>query len=179
MAKLEQALAALGVQQLSITSEPPGATLRVDGDLVGVTPWAGELAPGPHRVRLEHGGHEPREAELTLAAEHAGDLHVSLPALAVASVEQPSAWTRIQPLTWGMLGVGAGALVGGLAFELSRASSSERARAEGVLCRPSLGGTSGAAPGWPAPSSRSTSSSGLVTASSGIGGVGHGASRVP
>ena len=117
----------MGVQQLSITSEPPGATLRVDGDLVGVTPWAGELAPGPHRVRLEHGGHEPREAELTLAAEHAGDLHVSLPALPVAPVEQPSAWTRIQPLTWGMLGVGAGALVGGLAFELSRASSSERA----------------------------------------------------
>jgi hypothetical protein len=33
----------------------------------------------------------------------------------------------VQPLTWTFLGVGAGAVVGGLAFELSRAKSSERA----------------------------------------------------
>lgn len=127
VAQLEQALAAQGVQQLSVTSEPAGATLRVDGALVGVTPWSGELSPGQHRVQLEHTGRQPREAEVTLAAAHAADLHVALPAAPVVPLEQPGAWTRIQPLTWGMLGVGAGALAGGLAFELSRASSSERA----------------------------------------------------
>lgn len=132
VAQLEQALAAQGVQQLSITSEPAGATLHVDGELVGVTPWAGELPPGQHRVRLEQQGRQAREAEVTLAAEHAADLHVSLPAAPVVPVDQPGAWTRIQPLTWGMLGVGAGALAGGLAFELSRASSSERAGSAGT-----------------------------------------------
>ncbi len=124
---LEQALAAQGVQQLSVTSEPPGATLLVDGELQGVTPWAGELAPGVHRVRLERSGHQPREAEVALAAEHAADLHLSLPVAPVPAVEHDSTWTRVQPLTWGMLGVGVGALAGGIAFELSRKSSSDRA----------------------------------------------------
>jgi tetratricopeptide (TPR) repeat protein len=124
---LQQSLAAQGVQQLSITSDPPGATLRVDGELLGLTPWAGELPPGQHRVQLERSGHLPRETQLMLAAEQAADLHLSLATAPAAAVEQPSTWTRIQPLSWGMLGVGAGALAGGIAFELSRASSSERA----------------------------------------------------
>jgi hypothetical protein len=127
VAKLELALAALGVQQLSISSDPPGASVLLGDEIVGVTPWAGELTPGLHRVRLERGGYQAREAEVALSAQHAAELHLALVKQPVKPPEPPGAFARIQPLTWGFLGVGVAALAGGIGFELSRASSSDRA----------------------------------------------------
>jgi hypothetical protein len=127
IAKFELALTALGLQQLSISSDPAGATLHVGAEIVGVTPWAGELTPGLHRVRLERPGYRPHDAEVLLPAQHAGDLHVALLAKPVETPEQPGAFARIQPLSWCFLGVGVAALAGGVGFELSRAASSEQA----------------------------------------------------
>src|SRR5690606_25417412 len=39
--KLERRLMAKGVQQLTVMSEPAGATLVIDGEPKGVTPWTG------------------------------------------------------------------------------------------------------------------------------------------
>ena len=127
VAKLELALVALGVQQLHIASEPPGATLHVGEELVGVTPWAGELTPGLHRIRLEHAGYQPHTAEVALSAQHAADVQVALRAQPADEAKKPAALSRVQPLSWCFLGVGVGAFAGGLGFELSRAASSDRA----------------------------------------------------
>jgi tetratricopeptide (TPR) repeat protein len=125
-AKLELALAALGIQQLRVASDPPGATLRVEDEVLGVTPWAGELTPGLHHLRLERAGYRVHETQVTLSAQHAADVEVTLQQPA-QEAKAPSALARIAPLSWGFLGVGVGALAGGLGFELSRASSSDRA----------------------------------------------------
>jgi hypothetical protein len=127
IAQLQLALAALGVQQLEVASDPPGATLRVEADVVGVTPWAGELAPGLHHIRLERAGYRAHEAQVTLSAQHAANLEVTLLPEPTRQAETPGALARIQPLSWSFLGVGVGLLAGGLGFELSRASSSDRA----------------------------------------------------
>lgn len=38
--------------QLAVQSTPPGATVRLDGEAVGVTPWTGRTASGPHALEL-------------------------------------------------------------------------------------------------------------------------------
>ena len=127
--ELEARLAVLGVQQLSVLSSPPGATVRVDDHAVGITPWSGELVPGRHRVTLELAKHEERSVDVELPATRATELRFDLPEQPAPPAEKrtPSGWGRVSPLTWSFLGVGAGAISGGIAFELSRAESSERA----------------------------------------------------
>src|SRR5260221_9965172 len=48
----EQALEKSGVQQLTVSSTPLSATLIIDGQPVGVTPWTGEIPPGSHQLEL-------------------------------------------------------------------------------------------------------------------------------
>jgi eukaryotic-like serine/threonine-protein kinase len=52
--------------RLQAESTPPGATLRVDGVVLGVTPQTVALAPGKHEVVLSLAGHEPWEAQVEL-----------------------------------------------------------------------------------------------------------------
>jgi hypothetical protein len=112
-----------------VLSEPAGATVFIGGRALGVTPWSGELPPGTQQVTLELRGHERRSAELTLSAERAGELRLALPQEKPAPEPPPRATgiARVQPLTWTFLAVGLGAIGGGVAFELSRAASSDRA----------------------------------------------------
>lgn len=131
-AKLELALAALGVQQLRVVSDPPGATLRVDDGVMGVTPWAGELSPGLHRIRLDHAGYHAHQAEVALSAEHSADVQIALLVQPAIDAPASSSFARVQPLSWCFLGVGLGALGGGLGFEFSRAASSARAGRAGT-----------------------------------------------
>ncbi|MCU4743625.1 PEGA domain-containing protein, partial [Natronoglomus mannanivorans] len=50
--------------ELSVDSTPDGATVIVDGDDVGVTPWSGELPiTDTYEVRIEKDGYEPRTYE--------------------------------------------------------------------------------------------------------------------
>lgn len=44
---------------LRVTSHPPGATVRIDGRPVGVTPWEGEVSPGRRQIDLELADHAP------------------------------------------------------------------------------------------------------------------------
>lgn len=127
IAKLEAALARLGVQQLRVVSDPPGARLRIDDDVVGVTPWVGELPPGQHELQLEHPGHQTRSSRVALSAEHAAEVQLTLAPTPPPEPARASALSRIQPLSWTFLGVGVASLAGGVGFELSRAASSERA----------------------------------------------------
>jgi tetratricopeptide (TPR) repeat protein len=76
--ELEQALALRGIQQLSVLSDPPGATVLLDGEPVGLTPWTGETWPGGHRVELRHAGFVTKETVVELDPHRAADLEVRL-----------------------------------------------------------------------------------------------------
>lgn len=54
-------LAKLGVQALTITSLPTGATVTIDGARAGVTPLTVELPPTRHLLRLDLEGRVPAE----------------------------------------------------------------------------------------------------------------------
>lgn len=78
IAELELALQRSGVQQVSVLSEPPGATVLIDGVSRGVTPWTGELPPGPHALSLRLSDHVVVERDFELPPRHAIDLVVAL-----------------------------------------------------------------------------------------------------
>jgi len=125
ISSLERRLAETGVQQLSVLSEPAGATVFIGGRAVGVTPWAGELTPGPHDIELRLEGHRPHALRVSLPSDRSAEVQLPLaPLPPPAPTPVPSGLAKVSPLAWTFLGVGAGALVGGVAFELSRASSS-------------------------------------------------------
>jgi tetratricopeptide (TPR) repeat protein len=125
--ELEQALAARGVQQLSVISDPESALLLIDGKPVGVTPWTGETWPGRHHVVLRLSGHRAFETLFDVAAHHAEDLTVKLTALpppeppkASAESSAPRVETPfVSTLTWLALGVGTAALGAALIVEMA------------------------------------------------------------
>lgn len=63
---------------LVITSQPPGARVRIDGIAVGVTPQQHELARGDHRVEVSHPLHHPIARTVRITAEGAR-LAITLP----------------------------------------------------------------------------------------------------
>lgn len=75
---LEGVLAKKGVQQLTVMSSPYGATVVIDDQPVGVTPYTGQLPPGTHKVVLSLRGYADSEQQVQLAADHAQDLQVPL-----------------------------------------------------------------------------------------------------
>jgi tetratricopeptide (TPR) repeat protein len=135
MLALERRLSGVGLQQLSVRSDPPGGTVLIDDKPVGITPWSGELSPGAHRVQVRALGYRSAEAEVQLAAERASDLNLLLepvyfngdgfapdPVTGKSTTE-----TFRTTLGWALVGTGAAALIGGIAFEFSRASSQSSA----------------------------------------------------
>jgi tetratricopeptide (TPR) repeat protein len=149
---LEAALAQKGVQQLTVMSTPPGATVVIDDQPLGVTPYTGQLAPGPHRVQLSLKGYVETEKEITVAAEHAADLTIELPAAPSAAAPplapggptgtigatsqppsdsgKPKDGPRFGSWPWIGIGVGATALAGGLGFELARRKAEDDAESD-------------------------------------------------
>ncbi|MCA9609751.1 MAG: PEGA domain-containing protein [Myxococcales bacterium] len=100
---------------LLASSTPPGATIEVDGRVVGQTPLRHLVAAGEHRVRLLLDGHETHEETLVITPSEERPLEVALvPAQAVAP---PTPVTREEPsfLNW-ILGGGLAALGVGLAI---------------------------------------------------------------
>lgn len=53
--------------QLSVTSEPAGATVELDGTKLGVTPWTGPVKAGPHQLAVVLDGYRDGVEQLTLA----------------------------------------------------------------------------------------------------------------
>jgi tetratricopeptide (TPR) repeat protein len=150
--ELELALAKKGVQQLTVMSSPQGATVTVDDQPVGVTPFTGQFPPGRHRVVISLKGYAETAQELELPADRAQDLNVPLvpatrgPGLPPVVEDQPVSPGQnaggSTPNTapdrpsgpsfgiWPWVGLGAGALTLGAAggFELARRSAEDDAR---------------------------------------------------
>lgn len=145
--KLELKLQEKGVQQVTILSEPPGATVSIDDAALGVTPWTGEVAPGHHRVSLQLRGYRDEVRDFDLPPARSIDVPVTMlveeppPATAsresvlppAASVSTDSSFfAEIRPLSWAVLGAGAASLGAALVFELARSSAESDARNEPV-----------------------------------------------
>jgi tetratricopeptide (TPR) repeat protein len=151
--RFESRLARKGVQQLTVISEPTGATVSIDEKPVGVTPWTGDLTPGPHRVGLTLRGYLDATNEVEVARDRAQDLSMQLvlapprtepaPVVAAAPAAKPeppvaapgpgaeasqSSGFGVWP--WVTLGAGGAALGAGVVFEFLRQSSEERAEGE-------------------------------------------------
>lgn len=56
---------------LVITSDPPGATVRIDGVLMGTTPQQHELAVGRHVVEIAHPLHHPQRRTVRMTPQGA------------------------------------------------------------------------------------------------------------
>ena len=153
VSKLEDQLSKKGVQQLTVISTPPGATVLVDDRPVGVTPWTGDLFPGRHRVALTLRGYDDQTLEVDLAAHRSQDVSATLvaqstapggaagaaatgaetaPAATSAPVDRPSdeGGKKFGILPWVTIGAGGAALGGALVFELLRRSSESDAETE-------------------------------------------------
>jgi hypothetical protein len=70
----EKALTEKGLAPVAITSSPAGATVRVDGSALGVTPWYGALAIGQHDLELSHDGFSPRRETILVDGKGSRDV---------------------------------------------------------------------------------------------------------
>lgn len=141
--RMQKSLAAKGLQQVTVLSTPPGATVHVNGAPAGVTPWTGTLSPKEHVLYLEAAGREPTTHAFVLPADRAIDVMVTLPerqpqpaapVAPVAPTTAPVAPTRVDDgatvswWTWTALGLGAAGLGASLTFELLRAGAESDAQ---------------------------------------------------
>lgn len=139
ISELELILQKQGVQQVTIVTTPAGATVLIDDVARGVTPWTGELAPGPHRLALRLEEHSDAAQTFELPARHSIDIEIAL-AAAVAPAPPPAPIAAAPPLapvpeasatpswwTWTLFGGSAALLATSAAFELSRRSAEDSA----------------------------------------------------
>ena len=152
---LEQTLRATGVQQVTVLSTPIGATVSIDNVSRGVTPWTGELIPGPHTLALSLSGYRDAVTEIELPADHAIDIDTPLVAAAAAAAAKAPGEARttaesVAPMapdtplpsveggwtprwwTWAILGGATAGFIGAGAFEFARSDMEDQARKESV-----------------------------------------------
>jgi tetratricopeptide (TPR) repeat protein len=145
IAALADTLAKRGVQQLTVLSAPPGASVSVDQRIAGKTPLTLELPPGPHHLKLELPEYQALEADFTLEARTPQDLKLSLTPSRPAAIP-PSASTGVDAtprpvpaapapgkrpfgvVPYVLGGAGAVSLLGALGFELARRSAESAAK---------------------------------------------------
>ena len=113
---------------LVLTISEPQALVIVDGRSRGVYLGAIPLAAGPHRLRVERGGFLASERDVDVPARKETNVRVELeptPETRVAYVGKAKAYR-----TWGLVGVGVGALLAGsgigfLIYNAGQKSASE------------------------------------------------------
>jgi PEGA domain len=70
---------------LEVVSVPPGASVRLDGELVGLTPYQRPCAPGTHMLRVELDGRTADERRIQLSSSELHRETVSLAPNALAT----------------------------------------------------------------------------------------------
>ena len=90
--------------RLRVDTDPPGATVSVDGQEVGTTPLEVEVEPGPHEIQVQRRGYRTESTTAELAPGTTGAYSYRL-----------ARSTRIpQWLPWTALAVGVGATAAGV-----------------------------------------------------------------
>jgi hypothetical protein len=90
---------------VQVSSVPSGSKVRIDGLEVGLTPYSGEVRPGPHTIEVVREGYFGETKKVTAARGVRERFHTSL-----SPVPRHSA-RRI--VGWSALGVGLASLAGG------------------------------------------------------------------
>jgi hypothetical protein len=96
--------------ELRVISSPAGATVEIDGGVVGTTPWTGQVTPGKHRVSVRGSGKSTSSRNVDVSADGQRvrfDLAPSGPAFSPKAAEIGG---------WVTLGVGVAMLAGGIAM---------------------------------------------------------------
>ena len=99
---------AKGPSTLTVASTPPGAEVRIDGEIVGVTPIERPVVPGKRVLRISKEGFIAVEREVTFVEGVSEQLKFELEKV-------PS---RLPPRPWGWvsLGIGLGGVAAAVAF---------------------------------------------------------------
>jgi hypothetical protein len=98
--------------RLTVHSEPPGASVMVDGRAAGETPLLGlELSPGGHEVAVAAAGHVTTHKKITLDPGVRGMVSVDLLPLSAAGSNRAG---PPEAVWWWAMGLGAGAVAAGL-----------------------------------------------------------------
>jgi hypothetical protein len=92
ISNLEARLAAVGVQQILVYSEPPGAEVLIDGQSRGRTPLGMALPHGAHVVTLVKAGYQTVTRDVALAPDRSLQLDLTL-------VQGPAVPTPVPPPT--------------------------------------------------------------------------------
>jgi tetratricopeptide (TPR) repeat protein len=153
---LEQRLREKGVQQVTLFSNPSGATALLDGVAIGVTPSTFETKPGRHMVVLKATGYPDTAKEFVLSPDRAMDLDVSMAQVGSGSAtmvgpsasasagpapsstapvvaptaDAPTQLGPVRPWTWAAFGVGVLGLGTAVGLEVARSGAESAARAD-------------------------------------------------
>lgn len=98
---------------LAVTSDPPGATILIDGKEVGRAPLEHELAPGSHRAEARKRGY--LDQTRTIDAVQGVRETLAFELLPTAKTQGGGRDWKV-PTGWALLGVGAAGLAAGVAF---------------------------------------------------------------
>lgn len=133
---LSAALAKRGLQQLTIVTSPPGATVAIDGTPLGVSPLTVELRPGAHSAQVSRRGFSDVNGNFDLPPDTPIDLRVPLQAAPTAH-EAPVDTGRDTARRFGIapyvtLGAAAACLGSAGIFEMLRRSAQSSAQHEAV-----------------------------------------------
>lgn len=150
-------LAATGLQQLLVYSDPPGAEVYVDGQPRGRTPMVTLMPYGRHALKLEKDGYRSVTREALLASDRALEIEVSLPRADAAAPPAAATALSLRPVpprhevltvpttpaatqlpevrparprlwTWAAAGAAGAALAAGVAYGLAARSAGDDLR---------------------------------------------------
>ena len=94
---------------LAFVSAPPGAIVRLDGKVVGETPFERPVEPGPHRAEAEKAGYVTEAREFEAVAGVRSTVRFELDA-----VPRSVRYRRLRAFGWSALGIGAASIVAGV-----------------------------------------------------------------
>jgi tetratricopeptide (TPR) repeat protein len=120
-----------------IATHPDGATLVVDGKVLGSTPWKGTLAAGAHHLVLNHVGSDEVARDVVVVSGQKLVVHLDMerrePTSAVAAGTshpgQDRLLERVRLPTWITAGVGVVALGTAAGFQVAEQVAEDGARA--------------------------------------------------
>jgi hypothetical protein len=105
---------------LAIESDPPGATVLVDGERVGTTPMEVRLGPGEHRIETQLEGYASQsrtvEAVPGVSERWTPRLHADGSRPDTAVDEGPRRREPLWPAGWALVGTGVASLAVGVTF---------------------------------------------------------------
>jgi tetratricopeptide (TPR) repeat protein len=147
IALLAHALQNRGVQQITLLTSPTDATVSIDDEPVGVSPWTGEIKPGRHHVLISLRGYGDEQLEVSLAVDEPLTETVRLSERATVAEPTPAnpastarrgrtneanarGEKKLGVIPWLTVGAGAAALGGSLTFEILRRNAESSARRE-------------------------------------------------